>query len=108
MNSYFGHLAFISGTEILIILLAVLLLFGAEKIPEITNGLGKGIREFRKVTSDIKKEFDESTKDIKRDVEDLKDDLERQAGDASNQFRSYIDDSEVVKDIKDVENDLKG
>ncbi|MFO7616974.1 MAG: twin-arginine translocase TatA/TatE family subunit [Bacteroidales bacterium] len=108
MNIVLNNLAFISGTEILIILLAVLLLFGAEKIPEITHGLGKGIREFRKVTSDIKREFDESTRDIKRDVEDLKDDLEHQAGEASDQFRSYINDSEVVKDIKDVEEDLKG
>ncbi len=103
-----SHLAFLSGSEILIIFLAVLLLFGADKIPEITQGLGKGIREFRKVTGDIKKEFEESTREIKKDVDDLKNDMEKQAGEASDQFRSYINDSEVIKDIKDVGNDLKG
>lgn len=108
MNIPVGILAFISGTEIIIILLAVLLLFGADKIPEITQGLGKGIREFRKVTGDIKKEFDESTRDIKQEVDDMKDDLHRQADEASDQFRSYINDAEVVKNIKDVEEDLKG
>ena len=39
-------LAFIQGSEWLIIGLAVLLLFGAKKLPELARGLGKGIREF--------------------------------------------------------------
>lgn len=34
--------------EILLILLVVLLLFGARKIPELAKGLGKGVREFRR------------------------------------------------------------
>lgn len=103
-----GSLAFLGGSEILIIFLAVLLLFGAEKIPEITQGLGKGIREFRKVTNDIKKEFEESTREIKKDVEDLKNDVEKQASEASGQFRSYVNDADVIKDIKDAADDLKG
>jgi TatA/E family protein of Tat protein translocase len=103
-----GNLAFLGGTEIIIIFLAILLLFGADKIPEITQGLGKGIREFRKVTSDIKKEFDESTREIRKDVEDLRNDVESQAGEASSQFRSYVNDADVIKDIKDAADDLKG
>lgn len=43
--------------ELLLIFLAVLLLFGAKRIPEIARGLGKGIREFKDATSDIKKEL---------------------------------------------------
>ena len=46
-------LAFIAGSEWLIIGLAVLLLFGAKKLPELARGLGKGIREFKKASSDI-------------------------------------------------------
>ena len=46
-------LAFIQGSEWLIIGLAVLLLFGAKKLPELARGLGKGIREFKKASSDI-------------------------------------------------------
>lgn len=41
----------------IIILLVILLLFGAKRIPEIAQGLGKGIREFKDATSDIKKEM---------------------------------------------------
>ena len=43
--------------EILAILLVILLLFGAKRIPEIARGMGKGIREFKDATSDIKKEL---------------------------------------------------
>ena len=46
----------IGPTEILIILLIVLLLFGAKKIPEVARGLGKGIREFKKAAKDIQDE----------------------------------------------------
>ncbi len=46
--------------EILLILLIVLLLFGAKRIPEIARGLGKGIREFKKAARDIENEVNES------------------------------------------------
>ena len=43
--------------EILLIFLVVLLVFGAKRIPEIARGLGKGIREFKDATTDIKREL---------------------------------------------------
>lgn len=46
------------GFEWIIIALAVLLFFGAKKIPELARGLGQGISEFRKATTEIKKEID--------------------------------------------------
>ena len=66
---------FISGSEIFIILLVVLLLFGANKIPEIAKGLGKGFHEFKKATQDIKEEFNEHTSDIKKEMNSLKEDF---------------------------------
>lgn len=47
----------IGWTELLLIFLVVLLVFGAKRIPEIARGLGKGIREFKDATTDIKKEL---------------------------------------------------
>ena len=64
---------FISGQEIFIIMIAALILFGAKKLPDIAKGLGKGMREFRKATDDIKKEFNESTKDVQDDIRDVSD-----------------------------------
>ena len=45
------------GMELVIIFLVILLVFGAKRIPEIAQGLGKGIREFKDATSDIKREM---------------------------------------------------
>jgi sec-independent protein translocase protein TatA len=43
--------------ELILIFLAVLLLFGAKRIPEIARGLGKGIKEFKTATKEITDEF---------------------------------------------------
>jgi sec-independent protein translocase protein TatA len=96
------------GGEIIFILLAALLLFGADKMPEIAKGLAKGMREFRKVSNDIKREFEESTQEIRTDINDVTEDVKKNAEEAGRNIRSYIDEAEVVKDIKDIDNDLKG
>ncbi len=70
-----NNLLFISGAEIFIILVVVLVLFGAKKIPEIAKGLGKGMREFRKATDDIKKELSDSSSDIINNIKDMKNTL---------------------------------
>ena len=49
-----------SHWEILIIFVVVLLLFGAKRIPEMAQGLGKGIREFRKAMKDVQNDIDVS------------------------------------------------
>ena len=46
------------GWEMVVIALVVLLLFGAKKIPELARGLGRGIREFKDATKEIKKEIE--------------------------------------------------
>lgn len=47
------------GSEWLIIGLVVVLLFGARKIPELAKGLGRGIREFKDASKEVKKEIKE-------------------------------------------------
>lgn len=46
-----------------IIILVILLLFGAKRIPELARGLGQGIQEFKKASDDIKRELDEGMKE---------------------------------------------
>lgn len=76
---------FISGTEIAFIIFIVVMLFGAEKIPEIARGLAKGMKMIRNATNDIKTEitrsvedqFDEKGgKDIKDEIDKVKKDIE--------------------------------
>jgi sec-independent protein translocase protein TatA len=53
-------------TEMLIIALFIIIFFGAKKIPEIARGMGKGIREFKDATKEIKNEINESSKEEKK------------------------------------------
>ena len=53
----FLFLGNLSGGEILIIALVVLLLFGGKKIPELMRGLGKGVNQFKKGMNDIEQEI---------------------------------------------------
>ena len=54
------------GTELIIALVIILLLFGAKRIPELARGLGSGVREFRKGTRGDY-EVDEEKKDEKNE-----------------------------------------
>lgn len=56
MNIY--TLAMLGWMEISVIVFAVLLLFGAKKLPELARGMGKGIREFKRASSDIRYELE--------------------------------------------------
>lgn len=83
MNTMF---LFISGPEIFVILLIVVMLFGANKIPEIARGLGKGMRQIKDATNDIKREINESAnnngidtdfvRDINKEVNEVKDNID--------------------------------
>jgi len=44
--------------EIILILLVVLVLFGAKKLPELAKGMGQGIKEFKKATRDVNQELE--------------------------------------------------
>ncbi len=58
----FGNLG---GGEILLILVFVLIFFGPKKIPEIAQGLGKGIREFKKATREIQDVVEKEVNQVK-------------------------------------------
>ena len=54
------------GGEWIFIILAVVLLFGAKKIPELMKGLGQGINEFKKAKNEITNEIESAGKDDKK------------------------------------------
>jgi sec-independent protein translocase protein TatA len=62
MNTMFA--AFLGGWEWLIVLLAVLLLFGAKKIPDLAKGLGQGIKEFKKAAREMTDEIQNPRPDL--------------------------------------------
>lgn len=68
---------FISGAEIFVIFLLVLLLFGADKIPDIAKGLGKGIRQVKDATQEIKTEIQKSAKSKGVDTKSISDQIDK-------------------------------
>ena len=73
---------FISGAEIFFIMFVVVMVFGADKIPGIAKSLGKGMRQLKDATEDIKQEIHKSaekqgidtsfTEDIKNEFDQVK------------------------------------
>src|SRR3954454_3390412 len=62
MNMMLGIFS-LSGSEILLILALILILFGARKLPELAKGLGQGIKEFKKATREVTDEIHASVDD---------------------------------------------
>lgn len=58
------HMGSLGAPEIILIAVVILILFGAKKIPEFMQGLGKGVREFRKASKDIQEEIEKEAKQI--------------------------------------------
>ena len=77
---------FISSTEIVFIMFIVIMIFGADKIPDIAKGMGKGMRSLKNATNDIKGEIkrsadnqgidaDDFTKDISQEINKAKEEI---------------------------------
>ncbi|ABB24465.1 MAG: preprotein translocase subunit TatA [Pelodictyon luteolum] len=53
----------LGGQELILILMIILLLFGAKKLPELAKGLGKGMKEFKKAQNEMEDEFNKAMDD---------------------------------------------
>lgn len=54
------------GPEMLVVFLAILLLFGGKKIPELMRGIGRGIREFNTARSSLEQELQDGMREQER------------------------------------------
>ena len=82
---------FISGAEIFIILVIVVMLFGADKLPEIARGLGKGMQQLKNATNEVKKEITDSAKKQGIDTEFTRD-IQKEVKKIKNKVQDNIDD----------------
>jgi sec-independent protein translocase protein TatA len=82
---------FIGTTEVMFILFIVVMVFGADKIPEIARGMGKGMRMLKDATNDIKTEITKSvekqgidtkslTSNVNEELKKVKDEIEDLTG----------------------------
>ena len=78
---------FISGAEIVFVFFIILMIFGADKIPEIAKGMAKGIKKVKDATQEIKTEIKKSaekkgidTDSISKEIDKVKDDIDDLTG----------------------------
>lgn len=57
MHYPFAFIEGIGGPELLLIMFVILLLFGANRLPELARGFGRAVREFKKATSGVEQEM---------------------------------------------------
>ncbi len=69
------YCGFIGTPELILIFVAILLLFGGKKIPELAKGLGKGMREFKKTVDE--EGLANDLKDVASNINDFKQDVEK-------------------------------
>jgi sec-independent protein translocase protein TatA len=88
--------------EIVFIFIAALLIFGPKKLPEIGKTLGKGMREFKKATDDLKSNWEEHTRDaeiqeLKQTVNEIKADVEN----TTHEVEAHVEETatEIQTDV---------
>ncbi|XCI75332.1 MAG: twin-arginine translocase TatA/TatE family subunit [Flavobacteriales bacterium] len=81
---------FISFEEGFFIIFLTVLLFGPKKIPEITRGLGEGIRQLRNVTQEIKQEIWEAGKKVKYSVKEAEEEVREVGRELDKDFSGSV------------------
>src|SRR5262249_17343149 len=85
-----GQLGF---SEMLVVFIVALLVFGPKKLPELGKSLGKGIREFRKATDEVKSTWQDQVKDIQAPLNDVKKDMHEMSQDLKSDFYKSLESS---------------
>jgi sec-independent protein translocase protein TatA len=89
----------IGGGELIFIILVAVMLFGADKIPEIARTLGKGMAQLKNATDDIKSEITKSAEDNGFDVKSLTSGFTKEIDEVKQGFHKMInDESNAVED----------
>lgn len=77
--------------EMLMIFVIALLVFGPKKLPELGQSLGKGIREFKKATEELKSNWEDQVKDISQPINDAKKELHGMGQNLRAQVYSHLE-----------------
>ncbi len=64
MNPFVFGIFGLGTSEIIVIVIAILILFGAKKIPQFAKGLGQGVREFKDAAGNVKKEINDEVRQV--------------------------------------------
>lgn len=88
-----GSLGF---SEMLMIFVIALLVFGPKKLPELGKSLGKGIREFKKATEDLRSNWDEHVKDIAEPLNDARREIHGMGQNIKAQVYEHLESATAI------------
>src|SRR5262245_3255809 len=88
-----GQLGF---AEMLVIFIVALLVFGPKKLPELGKSLGKGIREFKKATEELKSSWEDQVKDVTAPLNEVKQDIHNMGQEMKADFYKHMEADETV------------
>src|ERR1043165_2512917 len=91
-----GQLGF---SEMLVIFIVALLVFGPKKLPELGKSLGKGIREFKKATEELKSSWEDQVKDISAPLNEVKKDIHNMGQDMKSDFYKHLETAETSHEV---------
>lgn len=84
-----------SGSEIIVIMFFVLMLFGADKMPELARGLGKGMRQFKDAMSGIEQEVKKATSSVQEEIKKSTDVVQQE-------MQKTLNQGEITDHIKSI------
>jgi sec-independent protein translocase protein TatA len=101
-----NYILFISGGEIVLVMLLALLFFGSKAIPDIAKTMGKGLREFKKATNEIQREINDYSSDIKKDINEVSSTINRETNEITKGMGDVTssvsrETNEITKGIND-------
>ncbi len=91
-----------SGGEILLIIVVALMLFGADKIPDIARTIGKGYAQLRNATNEIKNEINNSAKEST-----ILKDIDNEVANAKNEIQKTIQPLQIENPIDELTEDIE-
>jgi sec-independent protein translocase protein TatA len=81
--------------ELIVIFVVALLVFGPKKLPELGKSLGKGLREFKRATDDIKSTWEDQIRDAETSIKDVKDTVKETTDDIKKDLKQDFQDMDV-------------
>lgn len=97
LNSVFIFLN-LGGGEMFLIVLVIIMLFGADKLPDLVKGLGKGMREINDAKNQIQNEIQKSTSGIREEIEKHKTEILK----STEGFKE-----DLVKDTTEIQSEIE-
>ncbi|MES2863505.1 MAG: twin-arginine translocase TatA/TatE family subunit [Bacteroidota bacterium] len=97
----------IGGSEIFLILIVILMLFGSDKIPEIARTLGKGMAQLKNATNEIKHEIQKGTEENGLDMKSLTGGISDEIASAKESMNKAINPVEIANPINEIKEDIE-